>query len=619
MTTMFVDVGAQAKALRSLLDTKYTNPDEAERRWAEYRERLDSFALGAACRMYRLFAERFSKVYDASRKNRPSVAWNVVVIPASEPGYVRCFPSLPFSHSDGINFGHMSRVTPLQHFGIARLFWDNLQAELADPKKAKGWETNYRAWRRVRKSETLTVQRALIKYANIYNRESGEYIPASEAPDHIIRDVGGRISDVFMPPQIKWTQTPEDYAEMYKIGGPESCMTIGEGIHHNFKFLLDEFGICPASFYYYHPYSQGVFLKERGKVQARAIVFNQPARREGERSKWYGRIYSNSGRAEDTLRKELHKHGYYSPSDAMRPEEGDAGNCIASTQFEIPVYHSKKHGGVIPVPHLDHIGVDINGKHDKERDVVVITTNCNGEDHNVNSGTNGFIPIFILSNQKCSRCNHTIRDARHAIAPQDSHDIYCCAEHAEDSGYVPALQNDGARVWAYHENCLQDAVDRSQWYTNEAAAKAQGAVPYTPSLHEIPEDAGLTCFGSIVRFKDTGHEYAVEPSYFRKFYEDNSELFTKMPGDLSMKYVFDADKMGRINLNDLKRIKVVEYDSSRPLANISGSLSWLPDNWADLMPKGYNDPAMLTFDAGICKIMQAPVEEAERHAFEFAA
>jgi hypothetical protein len=166
--------------------------------------------------------------------------------------------------------------------------------------------------------------------------------------DHQIRDLADKIEMDLNPANddLVMCKTPEDYIEMYKAGS--SCMTVGTNGYGHLKSICtsiwDEQKLWPTIWYHYNPHTQGVYLKYKGRPDARCFLLTGEGRGWHTSSGIYASTYECSGR----LRRLLDQQGFKTiPYKYGDPNSG--GKEKITQEFRVPgVLHLDKYYGAVP-------------------------------------------------------------------------------------------------------------------------------------------------------------------------------------------------------------------------------------------------------------------------------
>ncbi len=148
-----------------------------------------------------------------------------------------------------------------------------------------------------------------IKYTtflNTYLRLKYSFLKDSE-----IRDLANKLSNTLHRGSTKFIlcKTLQDYSDLYIKVHAFSCMTPKPKYDSRLKtYLREEYGLWPSMWYYYNPYTQGVYLKVRDRLVARAILIRHKPREKFTR--YYDDIYAESGFYRDLLKDMLEDRGF---------------------------------------------------------------------------------------------------------------------------------------------------------------------------------------------------------------------------------------------------------------------------------------------------------------------
>lgn len=211
---------------------------------------------------------------------------------------------------------------------------------LSDSKKKEGFVPFHRALKKLKRRNEITPQK-------LVQLLFSTFAPTNKVSDATIRDIGTYLGQCVIPPEVIFCNSPADYLNMYETG-PASCMqgTTNRPWGHVFKEYSkngsDLIG-HPCVFYHYCPTTQGVYIRERGKVTARVILYGKP----GEQR--VGRLYASNTQAQTKLVQALRDKGI----------KGDPTRTafVIPCSFEMPVFTTNE-GCYVMIPYFDNLAGD---------------------------------------------------------------------------------------------------------------------------------------------------------------------------------------------------------------------------------------------------------------------
>ena len=488
----------------------------------DYKVFEETPALRVACRMVRALASniiQFDKLLRNGRYSLNGLKYRAVIIPGPEPETVRVFP--------GITLNAWESETELKVcspylFGtdILRDMAATIMSDLADPRKAKAWETTKRCINRMKRSEVMPVARALTRYTNLYDDKI--------LRDNQIRDLADAIVDVRKPMELIYADEPHQFKDMYN-SGPESCMANLNG-GRTFTFLVNDHDSHPTAFFAFHPYTRGVYAKKRNSAGEMAVVARCIIYQKSNGNWYYGRIYtSGSGSIADKFRQNLEAAGI---------EELD-GTFERNVTFTIPGYQIGKKASksndyddapargigdfACPTPYFDNLRGQIKATWNKDTQDFTIQIAQSGLDANVNTGnTAGYITASQITVCNCAQCGTRIRPGGTQYHNQANGDIYCSSTCVRRSGNLMMYRSDGQQVIRPRDvDTVEDVLNNGSYYTNMAAAERLGVVPASSSALIWDEEPGVSRSGyqlldhhtqesfqvshnSLIRLRDAG-------------------------------------------------------------------------------------------------------------------
>lgn len=468
----------------------------------------NNFVVDAACRMVRLLAVRMGKVKetiaphldgDTSRKifggNMP-----VMIFDEQQIGYVRVFTNLSV---DSFTVEAARDCTRYTHADdLLKTFMEGLFNDTKDERRKQAWIGSGRAWKRMKRSETIPLTRALSRFLGL-----GDW------PDHKLRNLATAIEEDLKPLALLYADDPKDFQEMYGEG-PTSCMDMR---HKDTWPELNKADSHPCAFFAYWPHTRGVYAKRKGKVMARTIVY------EREPGVWcYGRVYANHEQDRKVFMEQLHKDGF-KPLDPNW-KEGDnkfrhgyyrgAPAGMEKSVFTIPGIISDSGKYCMPVPYFDNIGTDPNTRtgycqifasFDKETKTFTVEIGPNVKGNVSTTLQNGRVFSNQLSTKVCVVCGRNYEEGlKHQTRDRD----YCSRRCVEHDGCCQAYRSDGMQVIVDRDGAYKDPFN-GDWYTNERAAIDFGAKPARLSPFFVEEFEEVTRGGRLM--KEDDKPYMLEP------------------------------------------------------------------------------------------------------------
>lgn len=493
MTKMFRDLRKHEANLKKLL-----SENECGVTIEDYNYGDNNYVVDAACRMVRLLAVRMGKVKetitphldgDTARKifngNMP-----VMIFDEQQIGYVRVFTNLSV---DSFSIEAARDCTRYTHADdLLKTFMEGLFNDIKDERRKQAWVGPGRAWKRMKRSETIPLTRALARFLGL-----------NDWPDHKLRNLATAIEEDLKPLALLYADQPKDFQDMYG-SGPTSCM---DWRHKDTWPELIKADSHPCAFFAHWPHTRGVYAKRKGQVMGRTMIY------EREPGVWcYGRVYANHEQDRKIFMEQLHKDGF-KPLDEQW-KEGDnkfrhgyyrgAPAGVEKSVFTIPGIEAGSGRYCMPVPYFDNIGTDPNNrtmycqvfaKFDKETKTFTVEVGPNVKGNISTTLQNGRVFDHQLSDKICSGCG---RQYEQGYKHQTRDREYCGMRCVERDQCVYAYRSDGMQVVVDKVEAYQDAFENI-WYTNERAAIDLGAKPARWSPFHTEEYEELSRHGRVMK------------------------------------------------------------------------------------------------------------------------
>lgn len=472
------------QGLKKILHEITTIAESSDPEWvAERRQFFENHVIRTAARMVRIRANQHALLTEAfdeavAKYWSDITAENITLKPVNI-----MFTHLVYFLGDNYKDVYVHPNLPLDNpliveayanthsynLGMA-LFEEKLYKEykesLGTPKE-KAWIDQATTWRRIKRTQTMSLERCLRNYTTL---------PAT-LPDHIILGIAELIRTALKPVELLFAEKDTDFAEMYAAGGPSSCMVATSGSASGWRDWMLKQGIVPASFYAYHPYTKGAYIKKNGRVVARAILFNIGG-------KWkYCRIYYSNDGAKRTFIQAMKAHGITEcigdPLSHWRNIKGMLPFTFRVPARKIP---NRKNTYFMPVPYNDHARGNCKAVlHTDTEEPYFEVTMYDNEKGNVEMGlTKGYHEDG--DGIKCTYCRCTIRENRTSFPMLEGDGVFCssaCVNSYEENGYSYCVAETGEGVfYAVPVNKAFITLD-NRTYTNLKAAFTRGARPVT--------------------------------------------------------------------------------------------------------------------------------------------
>lgn len=406
----------------------------------------------SAARMVRFLQTGYLKFLDdlkcAGENNKPKIQFSLldvfshfpIMIPSVNVGYVYVFPNLIVDKIDKSNLENTCWLicfNTLETFNITRT------------KKSNSWAPFFRAWRKIKKYEEISIVRALRRYTNIEAKLDHEKI------DSLVSSY----IDLIKPLKLLYAEKAADYMGMFKEGGASSCMTI-HGDKRTVWAELLKHNHHPMSLFAYHPYIKGVYCVKNNMVVARTLLY------QNNKGVWeYGRIFSINGFYTTKFKDILQKVNYIPLSRSFRRE----------IEFKVPgLWSDYLKSYLLPVPYIDDVFAYVNGKFDQKKKQFSITFLSAEGKTNINvRSTGGFIRDSQLTIALCVHCGD---DSRDGPVSHDGLMRFCSTSCARSSGYVYALTHRGENQLRPIISCFRDYFNTDHMFTNINSCRENGGV-----------------------------------------------------------------------------------------------------------------------------------------------
>lgn len=453
--------------------------------------RRDSQPFRMAARMARFFSaqvDEFKKLleiamHDCGVKisaNEVLAGKPLMVLIKGKPGMVRVFTNLIIDEPE---HDIMKSVCWIVGLPVLDTFWKSYQEDIKDNVRSQAWTVTGRAWKRIRKSEEVPLARALTRFTKL----------PEHAKDDTIRNVAVAIEEQLKPMELVYVDKPSEYIDMY-ASGPHSCMSVSKARDGQWEWLMKEYKHHPCSFYAYHPYIRGVYVKYRGDVAARTLLYQQ------ENGKWqYGRVYASNPKFQEKFERTLREAGYTWMGDHKTVK------YARKAEFEIPAFeHGKDHYWLVS-PYMDNVRDCVHAEFDAANKRFLIT--CEGKEPNVSVVNQaGIMAASTLTYAKCVHCKRKITTPR----IDDTGRVFCSWECGQRCGCVLAYDNIGNYHLLQPANAYFDKYT-SRYWTNKGACVARGGLPVMFHTGEIDEEENVTGAGIVVQHE--GVYYRIPNNY----------------------------------------------------------------------------------------------------------
>ena len=341
-------------------------------------------------------------------------------------------------------------------------------------KKPNSWQPFFRAWRKIKVYEEMSISRALLRYTNIKSEYSHEQIIIlSEA-----------YTEVTKPLELLFADKPVDYIKMFSSGGVNTCMTTNLSKKETWHELLKH-DHHPMSLFAYYPGVRGVYCTKGDKVVARTLIYGAK----------YGYIYAINGGYRAKFENMLKENNYKEAKDKLNKK----------ITIKVPGLYSKHFKGyILPVPYMDNVSSNLYGEFDDNEKQFVLTFGGLLKNNNISTAsTGGFIKASSLKRVRCSNCN-SMRLPGAYINTWNSKEYFCNYDCANEFGYVSATTSDGSTQLRLRDTCYQDFLIRGTFYTNRHSCVIHGGRPVISSVIINEKENKIT---SVI----------VEPKEFSRF------------------------------------------------------------------------------------------------------
>lgn len=489
MTKMFRDLKKHERNLEKLLQETECSVTMADYDYGEATPVVDM-----ACRVVRLYAKRMDEMkqlispHAGGEITRKMFSGNVPLMcfDTNQIGHVKVFTNI------SLNNFHLEAAKELTRYThcdtLLETFMNTINTDIQDERRKQAWTgAPGRAWKRLKRHETVPLARALARYMNL-----GDW------PDHKIRNLAAAVEEDLKPMELIFADKPEDFIEMYG-SGPASCM---DHRHNSSWPELIKAKHNPTSFFAYWPHTRGVYVRKKGQVLGRTILY------EVEDGKWcYGRVYGNHEQDCRLFIAQLEKAGF----TAIDPnwKEGDrpfrfgfykgAPKGKEYSEFEIPGIKHENGKYMCPIPYFDNIGKDykhkewaqIEASFDKDRKVFKFKIGMDVRSNVSTTNQHGMLFEHKLRNRRCACCGNLIDEERRTYEHQTRDAVYCRETCMRADGAVQARRSDGQIVVIDRADALEDILsDGRVFFTNIDAARRHNAAIVRTSpfyMEEYPE------------------------------------------------------------------------------------------------------------------------------------
>jgi hypothetical protein len=479
-----------------------------------YQHFEDQPALRVACRLVRILASDIARFDRNLREVVGNLKYTATIIPGPTADTVRVFTNLMLDSDGAFNEEDLQWCSPYTYGPeLLKTFATGVMTDLADAKKCLAWKGTNRCLKRLKRSEVMSVARALTRYTNMV---------ALGYRDNEIRDKADTIVDNFKPMGLIEATEPADFLEMYSTG-PESCMTPYES--RSWYFLVKE-DTHPCAFFAHHPYTKGIYTKKRTAggehdVAARCIVYQQAD------GKWYyGRIYTNGSTSiRAKFIENLRAQGYEELTQSFDRAatftipgtriDSDAFDEADSDDYDEDELNAQIGDYACPMPYFDNLTASLKVTWDKGTKLFTVTAGSRGGNVDLSS-TAGYTSAGKLTVTECAHCDARIRYGSTQYNHQSNGNVYCSPECVRGAGHVVMIRSDGREVVRdIDESTVQDVLTPSRYWTNMAAAERRGATPASRSLFIGDEEGGVSTDGQRVTTLDGGLVRASYDSFNR--------------------------------------------------------------------------------------------------------
>jgi hypothetical protein len=471
-------------------------------------------------------------------KGYPLIATN------NSPDTLRVFPTLLL---DDIATEKLKTCSSLLYWNVIAGLYNQYKEDIKDERKAKGWESTKRIWGRLKKYEDMPTARILTRYTGL-QKHSG-------FSDAQIRDIATAIDEIRKPMELIYCNTPKDYIAMY-TGGPDSCMAVKPGTESN-RFMWSQ-GVHACSYYHYHPHTQGVYAKFKGKVAARTILYTKE-----DGKQYYGRVFHSNDKIHQRFVESLVAAGHNALHPGVVPDKHRYGR---QAEFEIPAVEYQGHY-YCPLPYMDNLHEKCYMEWDSVNKKFKVSQGPDTPKSNiVVTQQSGYINSNQLGTNQCHLCRKLIQAGRgHTTVDGDN---YCSKGCFREAGYVEALRSDGTYgIVVKTPEIIVDCLDRVTCYTNAQSAKDNHCLPFVDDINFLPEgDEQFTRHGNGLLIDGT--LYAINANLVEILLDAGkiARLSQTTPmGNYTYK-LKDTKKKLKVNIETMKSVDIPEMPELMQIA-----------------------------------------------------
>lgn len=430
----------------------------------EYQKKWDIPAAHLASVLFRAKGKGYARAIRAlsSAFSDKIVGQLPFVVATKDPTVLLVYPEIPMHEMAVHSPGLVATATIFTTPEILDPLLAVVKADNKHAKKCMRWETQERSKKTLLKHHKMGVSKLITRFTDAEK----QLTPSG------IRDKATKVEEELAPVCLHIAETPEEVADMYE-GGPQSCMVTSssEATCWREPYLEGKIGcVHPTWFYGHSPEISGAYIKRKGKIVARAMVYQL----KGAKEKTYGSIYSATGEHNRKLKDLLEENGYKQESGGVR----------LTVSFRIPVEFSEyERDYLCPIPYVDNLlstGIHVSFDSSKEEFVIDVsgTGSCN-----VSFGsTRGFAPAKEVTHTlSCSCCGNKLRGQSMKVHGEPRL-IFCGVTCAVRMGFVQAAQKDGTQVLKHRGEVIHALPNR--YYTTKASALYHGCLPVIHYLGE---------------------------------------------------------------------------------------------------------------------------------------
>ena len=386
----------------------------------------------------------------------------VIIKCPSDPFKVRVFPNLTLDYSKldvadriSIYFGHDTIR------GLMNTYNEDMKGEMSKIK----WETLHRTKKRLLKFEDVSIQRAINRHMPFINNAE------------LIKRIDLEYIEMVRPIEIQYTNSPEDFIEMYG-DGPSSCMNHNSGDANRAWAFMLELKTHPTAFYHYMG-AKGAFIKKKGKIVARTIIFDM----EGKSK--YGRVYGVDDQAKTKFIQLLEQANI----KQLAPESTDNTKYKPSMPKEFKIPGIKIKGSaedyLMPLPYFDNVPDTIRASFLEETKEFLVTISKNNDMVPVkNERADGYVRSSAIKTVRCKACEKPVA-VNHARITTEDGIIYCSEKCVGSHNYVAAIRSDGSTTYRLKELCLEAYTHKNTFFTNADSAYRNGYRPVVDNIDEL--------------------------------------------------------------------------------------------------------------------------------------